>query len=165
MAATSGCGDLYSLPPDLTVPPMSDGPPRPGRRVRHQLPGYRNTDIHHSLYLPEDWNKQHRYPLLVEYAGNGGYLNSFGDQCSGMVADSVLGYGIGAGRRFLWLCLPFVVANRLNAITWWGDVSATVAYCKEAVESVCREFHGRFRTRVPSRLLARRDRLQLYRPS
>jgi hypothetical protein len=93
--------------------------------------------------LPVDWIPGRRYPLLVEYAGNGGYQNADGDRCSGTVEGSSLGYGISSGRGFLWLCLPFVdAAKQVNAPTWWGDLPKTVEYCREAVETVCRDFGG-----------------------
>ena len=53
----------------------------------------------------------HRFPLLVEYAGNGDYANAYGDTCSGRVEDCNLGYGLSAGAGFLWLCLPTVRAR------------------------------------------------------
>lgn len=135
--------DLSSVPVDLVVPPVRSGAPRAGARVRMTLPEYANTDVHHVLYLPSDWKPTGRYPLLVEYAGNGPYRNKHGDVSTGRVADSVLGYGISAGRGFLWLCLPFVAeSGQRNERRWWGDVQRTVRYCKEAVPRVCAEFGG-----------------------
>ena len=41
------------------------------------------------------------------------------------------------------MCMPFVDAKtRRNATTWWGDVEATVAYCKATVERICSEHGG-----------------------
>jgi len=31
------------------------------------------AQVHHTLYLPTDWKPDARLPVLVEYAGNGGY--------------------------------------------------------------------------------------------
>lgn len=39
---------------------------------------------------------------------------------------------------FIWVSLPFVDrAKGVNAITWWGDVDATIEYCLAAVSVVC----------------------------
>jgi len=134
--------DLSSVITDLTPPPVRDSAPAAGKRVRATLPRYRDTDVHHTLYLPTDWQAGEKFPVLVEYAGNGPFRNNFGDTCTGQVEDCKLGYGIGGGKRFIWLCLPYVSADhRTNQLQWWGDVAATVVYCKEAVAEVC-ERHG-----------------------
>jgi hypothetical protein len=142
-AAGSGYPDISTLPPDLEPPKMVADEPAPGRRVRATLPAYRGTEVHYSLYLPPDWRPGARYPVIVEYAGNGDYRNRFGDVCTGLVEDCSLGYGLSGGRDAIWVCLPFVdVANGRNATRWWGDVEATVSFCKEVVRSVCAEFGG-----------------------
>jgi hypothetical protein len=122
---------------------MTRESPAAGKRVRATLPAFRTTDVHHSLYLPPDWQPGARYPVIVEYAGNGDYRSKYGDVCTGRVEDCSLGYGMSGGRGFIWICLPFVdAANGRNATRWWGDVGATVAYCREAVRTVCAEFGG-----------------------
>lgn len=145
-ACGSGAGDLPdlgSLPADLVVPPLAEGPPARGRRVRVVAPEYAGTAVHHALYLPTDWAPGGCWPVLVEYAGNGPYRNEFGDTCTGKVEDCSLGYGISGGRGFIWLCLPCISADRQhNQLQWWGDVEATVAYCKSVVPRVCRDYGG-----------------------
>lgn len=129
--------DIATLSPDLTTPPATDGPPAPGQRVRQTHPDYAGSDVHHLLYLPTDWEAGKRYPVIVEYAGNRW------ETSPGTVEGSNLGYGISGGRGAIWLCLPYVDrANGRNALTWWGDVEATVAYCKESVAQVCADFGG-----------------------
>jgi len=66
-----GLPDIRSVPPDLLVPAVEDGPPRAGRRVRRTLSEYQGTEVHHTLYLPTDWRPGRRYPVLIEYPGNG----------------------------------------------------------------------------------------------
>ncbi len=142
-SAPAGYPDLAAFRQDLFPPAMTEGEPAPGRRVRSTLPAYRGTEVHHSLYLPRDWAPGRRFPVIVEYAGNGDYRSKHGDVSTGRVSDSSLGYGLGGPEGFIWLCLPYVEAEKgRNAIRWWGDVAATVAYCKQAVRAVCAEFGG-----------------------
>jgi hypothetical protein len=123
--------------PDLVVPPLSYG--APGAGVRARIGG----SIYHVLYLPTDWKPGRRYPVIVEYAGNGNYRNAFGDESKGVPEGSNLGYGISRGKGFLWLCLPYVdLQNNSIAIQWWGDPAATVDYCLKTVPQVCREYGG-----------------------
>ena len=135
--------NLNELPADLEIPAVTRDKPAPGKRVRRTLPAYADGDVHHLLYLPTDWKEGKRFPVIVEYAGNGGFRNKLGDVSDGTVEGSRLGYGISGGRGFIWLCLPYVnVKEKKNEKKWWGDVAATVAYCKEAVRRVCRDFGG-----------------------
>ncbi len=93
--------------------------------------------MYHGLYLPSDWKEGQRYPVIVEYAGNKWRTSP------GTVEGSNLGYGISGGTGVIWVCMPFVDAeNSRNAVSWWGDVGATVAYCKTTVKQTCDEFGG-----------------------
>lgn len=135
--------DLSSVPPDLTIPPLTEGAPAPGMRVKHYLPEFKGTQLYHVLYLPADWKPGARYPVIVEYAGNGGYTNKYGDISAGVPEGSKLGYGLSGGKNFIWLCMPFVNAQEKKvASNWWGDVDATVTYCKQTVRMVCDQFGG-----------------------
>lgn len=137
--------DLSTVPPDLTVPPMVKESPAAGKRVRQTTQGWENTPVHHALYLPTDWKPGVKYPVLVEYAGNGGYRNKFGDTSEGTVEGSNLGYGISAGRGFIWVCLPYVeIKNgmKTNATQWWGDVAETKRYCLATLQAICRDHGG-----------------------
>lgn len=122
---------------------MADAPIAPGTRVRMTLPAYAGTDIYHALYLPPDWRAGTAYPLVVEYAGNGGYANQYGDVCTGRPEDCRLGFGMTAGIGCVWICLPYVSRDgRTQHVNWWGDVSRTAAYCKAAVANACAEYGG-----------------------
>ena len=46
---------LFPQESDLSVPEMKDQPPAAGLRVRVTSPEYSGTAVHHSLYLPVDW--------------------------------------------------------------------------------------------------------------
>ncbi len=132
--------DIRTVPVDLTVPALSDGAPRAGQRVKVPLPG---TEIYHVLYLPVDWTPRRRYPVIVEYAGNGNYRNEYGDVSTGRPEGSNLGYGLSGGRGAIWLCLPYIDgAHRANQLTWWGDAEETTAYCRRTVRQVCAEYGG-----------------------
>jgi len=131
--------DIRSVAADLEVPALSEGLPAPGKRVKVGL---------HVLYLPTDWKPGVKMPVIVELAGNGGYTNKFGDVSTGLPEGSNLGYGLSAGRGFIWLCAPYLnEKGDAIAITWWGnprtyDPQPTLKYLRETVKSVCRDYGG-----------------------
>lgn len=135
--------DISSIPQDLTPPPMTREQPAPGKRVRQTAEKYAASDIYHTLYLPTNWRDDDKYPVIIEYSGNGYFRNSFGDRCSGAVEDCNMGYGISGGKDFIWVCMPFISEDRThNQLTWWGSVDATIDYCKEVVNSICHDYNG-----------------------
>ncbi len=137
--------DLSTVPPDLEVPAARALAPAPGVRRVATTAGWAGPAVRHTLYLPTDWVPGKRYPVLVEYAGNGGYRNAFGDVSEGTVEGSRLGYGISGGRGFIWLCLPFVevTANGpANAARWWGDLAETKRYCLATLREVVARWGG-----------------------
>ncbi len=134
---------LNDLPADLTTPALSEGEPTAGKRVRQVWPEWRGTGVHHALYLPADWAPGRTHPVIVEYAGNGDYRNGLGDVSNGTVEGSNLGYGISGGSGFIWACLPYVdPVGKRNATQWWGDVEATVDYCRQSVARICTQYGG-----------------------
>ncbi len=143
LAAAQSFPDIRSVPADLVTPEMIDAAPAAGRRVRHTLHEYDGTSVHHALYLPSNWNSDRRFPVIVEYAGNGNYQSPFGDVSTGRVEGSNLGYGISGGFDFIWIGVPCVnKRERRNEAIWWGDADATADYCRKAVERVCYEYRG-----------------------
>ncbi|MDD4871864.1 MAG: hypothetical protein PHR77_15005 [Kiritimatiellae bacterium] len=141
--AGSELPDIHAIQQDLTVPCMTDGEPVSGKRVKQTLPEYRGTEIYHVLYLPIDWEKNKQFPVIVEYAGNGSYSNKFGDISTGRPEHSKLGYGVSGGKGFIWVCLPYISKDhKRNQLQWWGDVDATVDYCKKAVREICAVYGG-----------------------
>lgn len=137
--------DMGTVPADLRIPELSPGPPEAGKRVRLEL--FANTPPV-VLYLPTDWTKDSKFPVIVELAGNGNFRNAFGDISTGLPEGSNLGFGLSGGRGYVWVCVPFL--NRTGddvAITWWGDApeftpDQTVAYIKRAVPVLCERFSG-----------------------
>jgi hypothetical protein len=137
--------DLSTVPPDLVVPEARAVAPAARVRSVQTTAGWEGTAVHHTLWLPADWVPGKKFPVLVEYAGNGGYRNAYGDESNGTVEGSRLGYGISGGRGFIWLCLPFVETTeegKRNAVKWWGDVAETKRYCLATVRDICARFGG-----------------------
>ncbi len=140
--------DISTVPPDLTVPEMKTGEPAPGQRVRFTTPGWETTQAYGALYLPTDWKPEGRYPVLVEWAGNGDFRNNYGDVSTGVVEGSRLGYGVTEGKGAIWICVPYLNnAGTENRIKWWGDAPTydpqpTLAYCRATVRHVCEKFGG-----------------------
>jgi len=54
-----------------------------------------------------------------------------------------MGYGLSEGTGVIWICMPFIdESDKNNSLSWWGDIDATVTYCRETVDSVCKEYGG-----------------------
>ena len=148
MALAEELPDISSVAPDLVVPEMTVGTPEAGKRVRFTTPGWEATDVYGALYLPVDWITGVRFPVVVEWAGNGDFHNAFGDVSAGVVEGSRLGFGITAGKGVIWICIPYLNhAGTANVIKWWGDPPAydpqpTLAYCRATVRYVCEKLGG-----------------------
>ena len=95
------------------------GEPAAGKRVKQVHPDWKQTEVYHVLYLPKDWQPGKRYPVIVEYAGNGPYQNRFGDISTGHPEGSKMGYGITGGRGFVWVCIPYLNADGTRNVTQW----------------------------------------------
>ena len=140
---TNPLPDIRDVPCDLGPPPMREGPPAAGQRVRQVAPEYAGTGIYHSLYLPRTWQPGRRCPVIVEYAGNGPYEDAFGDTCTGLVEDCNLGYGLADHLECVWACLPYVSEDgQHNQRQWWGNTEATVEYCCRTVPRICAQTGG-----------------------
>lgn len=137
--------DLRTVPADLVTPAMTAAAPKAGLRVKAVLPEFATSMVYHTLYLPNDWQRDCRYPVIIEYPGNGNYKNAFGDVSDGMPEGCHLGYGLTAGVGAIWVCLPFVEKTDdgfCNAVTWWGDIVETKHYCRLIVDQVCATYGG-----------------------
>jgi len=145
--AKSSAPDIRSEKPDLIVPKLGTGKAGPGKRIRESLPGYEATKAYHVTYLPTDWQKGERYPVIVEYTGNN-YQGAHGDVCTGRPEGSSMGYGISAGRGFIWVCLPYLNADGDDiTLNWWGAeknraAQPTIDYCLKAVPWICEQYGG-----------------------
>ena len=72
LLATLAPPNVHDVKSDVTAPVAMASEPAPGRRVFQQNPGYENWDLQHVLYLTTDWKPDKKYPIVVEYPGNGG---------------------------------------------------------------------------------------------
>jgi hypothetical protein len=128
---------------DLTLPPLTDQAPQPGKRAAVTAPEYAGTKVHHLIALPDDWTpdwqaKGKRWPVIAEYTGN--YFPASGS--TGEVEGAALGYGLARGKA-IWVVLPYVAKDRTkNERTWWGEIDATVGYAKANLPRICAEFGG-----------------------
>jgi hypothetical protein len=100
------------------------------------------SGVYHVVYLPSNYDRNKRHPVIVEFAGNGGYRNHYGDTSDGVPEGSRLGYGISAGQDFIWVCLPFVTEDgSAVAKQWWGSPpdyspASTIAYASQALSEL-----------------------------
>ena len=128
---------------DLSLPPLTDGPPAAGKRAKVTPPEYAGTQVRHLIALPDDWTPDWKargrsWPVIAEYTGN--YFPTSGS--TGEVEGAALGYGLSRGRA-IWVVLPYVAKDhKTNERTWWGDIDATVAYPKTNLPRICAEFGG-----------------------
>ena len=139
-----GNANINDFPADIELSATQLLAPAPGIRVRSIEKGWEEPEVYHTLHLPKNWNTNKKFPVIIEYAGNGDY-NECGDVCDGSAEGSVMGYGLSGGRKFIWLCLPFVektASTKKNAVTWWRDVDETIRYCQQAVADVCSNWGG-----------------------
>ena len=125
--------DVLTIPADLVNPAIVVGIPKPGITVMETLPNYTGTEVAYSLYLPVDWVPGKLFPVMVEYLGNKAQVRD----------NKGIGYGLSGGKGFIWVVLPFINKDHTKDVDWWwGDVEATIAFAKEVVPSVCRQWGG-----------------------
>ena len=143
---------LDSVERDLQVPSISDMKPAAGRRVFVFNSNKKENGLYHCLYLPNDWNPSHTYPLLVEFGGNQ-HTGKLGDVSTGLPEDCSLGFGLSAGVGCIWVSLPFVDHSGAKVTkTWWGDPpnynpQPTIDYCLMTIDSICEQY-GADRSRI-----------------
>lgn len=142
--------DISSIRPDLEIPPILEGCPSAGKRIEQTHPDWAGSEVYHLLYLPEDWKpgSGKKYPVIVEYAGNGPYKNKYGDISTGHPEGSKMGYGLSAGKGYIWLCLPYLSNDgKKNVTQWWGNKpksapGPTLDYAKATVPWICQKYAG-----------------------
>lgn len=123
------------------VPEVTFGPPASGKRVRQQLPAYKDTAITHVLCLPENWQPDGLYPIIVEFTGNVFYHKFC--HSTGRTEQGNLAYGLSRGRDFICINMPFVSEDGLHEqVDGWGSEKQTIDYCIKTLRYVCENFRG-----------------------
>lgn len=133
---------MYDLPTDIATPPVVNGRPAAGKRVRATTAGWEDAGVYHALFLPENRKRGKKLPVIVEYAGNA-YANP-SDISLGTVEDCHIGYSLSSGEA-IWVCLPYIDVRegyKQNCTQWWGDVEESVRYCIATLNDVCRRYGG-----------------------
>ncbi|RMF94236.1 MAG: carboxypeptidase regulatory-like domain-containing protein [Planctomycetota bacterium] len=123
--------------PVRRVPPMEEGPPAPGKRVKVVPPEYAGTEVYYSLYLPTGYRRGEQHPVIVEYTGN--YFPLSGS--TGEVKDANLGYAIAEHLNAIWLVMPYVEGDR-SVVRWWGSERETIEYALTNIRRVCETYGG-----------------------
>jgi hypothetical protein len=125
--------DVLMMPADIENPAITRGEPAPGKMVLQSLPSYAGTEVAHTVYLPPEWEKGKSFPVIIEYLGNNIRVRD----------NKNIGHALSGGKGFIWAVLPIVSADgKRDMDWWWGDVNATVAYAKQAVPAICRQWGG-----------------------
>ena len=143
-----GTYDIRTLPEDLTRPTTFSDVPGAGAVFMDQIanpkffPQGRPATPHalqgHAVYLPTNWEKGKRYPVIFEYLGN----------TVGVQSLKGIGYGLVGERDFIWVVLPIVSAypsTQPDITINWGNRQAlanTVEYAKQAVREVGEKWGG-----------------------
>lgn len=134
--------DISTVAMDMELPPIHTGVAAAGLRTRVYLSDKQDKTLSYLLYLPTDWKPGKLYPVLVEYPGNGPYLNKYGDTSSGEMEECCMAYGLSGGKGYITVSLPFVSADRKQQLQWWGDIEATKQYCRDVIDEVCARYGG-----------------------
>ncbi|MCI2285404.1 hypothetical protein L3081_20975 [Colwellia sp. MSW7] len=98
----------------LTLPPLSTGLPKAGKKIAITPPEYEGTRVYHTAYLPENWSQEkvhqgQTWPIIFEYTENK-YPKS---GSTGEVKDAAFGFGLSAGK-FIWISLPYIHSNKME---------------------------------------------------
>lgn len=148
--------DMRDVEPDLVSPYEGFGATAtPGQRVGVSTPAQSNLgdaklpiNLSYSLYLPTNWSRNRKWPILVEWTGNGLYRNDQGDLCTGLAHDAQLGVGLSGGYDAICLSLPFLNDDgSIGVRQWWGDSpkndpAPTLKVLKHAIAETCEKYHG-----------------------
>jgi hypothetical protein len=140
--------DIQTIPVDISRPTELADSPGPGKVFMDQIsnpkffpqgrPSSPKGFQGHTVYLPTNWEKGMRYPVIFEYLGN----------TVGVQSLKGIGYGLVGERDFIWVVLPIVSAypSTQPDVKWnWGNGNAlanTVEYAKQAVREVCEKWGG-----------------------
>ncbi len=146
--ATNDPRDMRDVPTDLVPPGCTNEAIGPGRRCHLRASKIKSHNAYHTLYLPTNHNMTQKWPILVEWTGNGYFRSDRGDVSTGSPTTGELAYGLSGGYGAICLSLPFLRGDgEFVATQWWGeaptyDSTATVKYMKTAIAETCEKYHG-----------------------
>ncbi len=140
--------DMRDVAPDMVGPLPTDEGAAPGRRSILTASGFESASVLHTLYLPTNHSGHQKWPILVEWTGNGPFRNDRGDVSLGQPIACQLAYGLAGSHGAICLSLPFLSGDGKSIVTqWWGeaptyDSTATVKYMKAAIAETCEKYNG-----------------------
>jgi len=137
--------NLWDTVPDVVIPPLTREAPAAGRRSLLTLDG--EPAAYHVAYFPTDWSSNRKWPVLVEWTGNGPYANDLGDVSTGRVEDAELAIGLSGTDGVICVTLPYLDDQGQPVTQWWGTPpesrpERTVAYARGAVADLCKRYGG-----------------------
>ncbi|MFI3321862.1 MAG: hypothetical protein R3Y50_04995 [Rikenellaceae bacterium] len=122
----------------LTIAKM-DGEVAAGEFVKESLPDYNSTNVYHMMYLPKNYKKGEKYPVIIELTGNKFPLTGSTGRCE----DAHLGYCTTLGNDFIWAVAPYIAeGGKELQLNWWGDEKLTVDYLKKLVDHIVTDYDG-----------------------
>lgn len=125
------------MKPLVEFPKVESGKPAAGKFVAVTEPEYKGTEVRHMIYLPSNYKKGKKYPLIVEYTGN---KWNYG---TGEVEEAHLGFSATLGKDFIWVVLPYISPDHTtNQVKWWGDEKATTEYAQMVIPKIIKEYNG-----------------------
>jgi len=138
----SGVAKNWIMPSKrMEVANMEIGTFGAGKRTRFQLAENAGTQIYSALYLPKTWNRNKKYPVIVEFPGNLYYTGSV--HSTGRPEQCTIGYGMSKNEEVIWVSVPFVDYNlKKNIEDGWGNADNTVDYTLKMVNEIVSKFGG-----------------------
>lgn len=134
--------------PDRFLLPLTWEPPSTGKRSLVRAPGYEQTEAYHVVSMPTDWQAGRKYPVIVEWTGNGGFADPCGEQTTGRPESGRLAFGLAGNDGAICVQLPYLnAAGTANVATWWGSApdhrpEATLKYAAAALDEVVTRWGG-----------------------
>lgn len=134
--------------PDRFALPLTWEAPSTGKRALVRAPGYAETEAYHVVTLPTDWSPGRKFPVYVEWTGNGGYVDPCGERTTGRPESGRLAIGLAGNDGVICVQLPYLnAAGTANVATWWGSApehgpESTLKYAAAALDEVIARWGG-----------------------
>lgn len=134
--------------PDRFALPLTWESPATGKRSLVRAPGYEQTEAYHVVTLPTDWSPGRKFPIYVEWTGNGGYVDPCGERTTGRPESGRLALGLAGNDGVICVQLPYLnAAGTANVVTWWGSApdhrpESTLKYAMAALDEVLARWGG-----------------------